>query len=100
MKTRIIKHLKKIKTLSLIKNVVRGYYRKSCFLFLQWKMALRELFFKPVRPDITVVGYIKEADGLGRLPQEVIESLSDKLSINFLSTRVRRFADVSSRVKK
>src|SRR3990167_6898580 len=98
-KTVMVKQLKKIKSLCFIAAVFRGFFRKSYIFFLLCKMRLMGLFLTYDRPDVTVVGYIKEADGIGRLPIEVIDSLSDDFSINFLNTRACHFADVSSKVK-
>ena len=95
----MVKQLKKIKSLCFIAAVFRGFFRKSYIFFLLCKMRLMGLFLTYDRPDVTVVGYIKEAGGIGRLPIEVIDSLSDDFSINFLNTRACHFADVSSKVK-
>lgn len=52
------------------------------------------------RPDVTVVGYIKMADGLGRQSAELIDALSETLSINFLPTQKSCFENVSKQVKR
>lgn len=68
-----------------------------CTLFLN-----AEFKFRPKSPfDLTVVGSIKFADGLGRLPIGFIDQLKDSLKINFISTRpVIDITDVPKDVKK
>ncbi len=52
--------------------------------------------------DLTILGVIRYADGLGRLPIGMIDMLYDKLKINFINSRINKFAcfdDVSEAVK-
>ncbi len=52
------------------------------------------------RPDLTVIGYVNRADGLGRQSVELIDALKGDLSIEFIATKKSRFADVPSDVIK
>lgn len=45
------------------------------------------LMFSSQQPDLTVVGYISEADGLGRQSLELIDAFRKELSVNFVRTR-------------
>lgn len=52
--------------------------------------------------DLTVLGVIRYADGLGRLPISMIDMLNDKLKINFITSRINKFInldEVSDAVK-
>jgi glycosyltransferase involved in cell wall biosynthesis len=48
--------------------------------------------------DLTIVGYIKQADGIGRQSIGLIECLSDDLRINFVQTLTTCDRDVSQKV--
>jgi len=50
--------------------------------------------------DLTVVGYVKQADGIGRQSMGLIDCLKDELKINFVSTRQSIFKDVDESVIK
>lgn len=45
---------------------------------------LKKVFF---RPDLTVIGYISEGDGLGRQSADLIDVFRNRFTINFLPTR-------------
>lgn len=38
------------------------------------------------QPDLTIVGYIKPDDGLGKVPLNIIETLGDEVSSNYIGT--------------
>jgi len=50
--------------------------------------------------DLTVVGTINQADGIGRQAAGLIDCLKSDLKINFVETRVSFFKDVKDSVKK
>ncbi len=57
------------------------------------------------RPYLTIMGYITAADGLGRQPIELIKTLKDDISINFIPTEKKIIlkdvpADVAKIIKK
>jgi glycosyltransferase involved in cell wall biosynthesis len=52
------------------------------------------------RYDVTVVGPLLYADGLGRLSIGLMEHLKDELSFNFISTGIVNFKDVSYDVQR
>ena len=50
--------------------------------------------------DVTVVGYILNSDGLGRLSIGFIENFNDKLNLNFIPTRPSELKDVNDKAIK
>ena len=50
--------------------------------------------------DLTIVGYVLFADGIGRTSVVLAEGLSDSLKINFINTRPPIFTDVPENLKK
>lgn len=52
------------------------------------------------QPDLTVVGFIHAADGLGQIPIGVIDTLKDSLKMNFVVSRTSHTQEVSQQVLK
>lgn len=52
------------------------------------------------RPDLTVIGFIHMADGIGRQSVEVMDALKDYISINFIKTRKNVKIDIPPGVRK
>ena len=67
--------------------VYNGYFVKN-----QWK--------KAQTPDVTIIGRVKMADGIGRQSIEVIKALKDTYEIGFIETYQKDFTDISSEIKK
>ncbi len=74
--------------------------KKILPLFLLLVLAGGAYFYTQRRPHLTVIGYIKMADGLGRMPVELIEALKDEVSIGFLRTHSNILDDVPEDVQK
>lgn len=51
-----------------------------------------------IQPDLTLVGYIDQADGLGRQIPELAEIFMDEFSINFVSTWENHFSGISKKI--
>ncbi len=51
-------------------------------------------------PDVTVIGRIKKADGIGRQPIELIKAISKDLSVGFEKTTYKDLTDVPPDIKK
>ncbi len=51
------------------------------------------------KPDLTVIGYMRMADGLGRQTVELINTFKNDLSINFISTQKNCFIDFPKKIK-
>ncbi len=52
------------------------------------------------RPHLTVMGYVRMADGLGRQTVEVIDTFKDEMSVSFVPTHRNRLQDVPKRLHK
>lgn len=85
--------MKKYYLKSIIAISVVIFVGSSLFAYLWYQKKIH-------RPDLTVVGFVNEADGVGRQSIELIDAFKDELSIGFLSTRVNKFTGVSSALKK
>jgi len=55
---------------------------------------------RQLRPDLTVMGYINMADGLGRQGPELIEAFKKDLEVSFKFTRKIKKAKVPKRIQK
>lgn len=55
---------------------------------------------KNMRPDLTVMGYINMADGLGRQGPELIEAFKKDLNVDFKYTRKIKHATVPKNLRK
>lgn len=58
------------------------------------------LLHKQPRPDLTIIGFVNMADGIGRQSAELADALKDDISFNFIKTRITVKKDLSSRVRK
>ncbi len=74
----------------------------TLLLTLALLCALLILFFRPdrSRPYLTVMGYVRMADGLGRQTVELIDALKDDMSIGFIPTHNNQLQDVPKRLHK
>lgn len=52
------------------------------------------------QPDLTVVGFIDLADGVGRQSLELIDTFKNDCSVNFIPTRPSKLSDVSCSLKR
>ncbi len=67
---------------------------KRCYL-LVFALLISLLSAKaPKTPDLTILGYIRDADGIGNQSIELIKTLGDQLEIGFIHTRPPNYTDV------
>ena len=52
------------------------------------------------RPYLTVVGFVRMADGLGRQTAELIDAFKDEMSVGFIPTHRNRYQDVPKGILK
>lgn len=65
--------------------------------------AAYSLFFAarlPIRPYLTVIGGVDMRDGLGRQSLELVDSLKGKVTLNFIPTYVKNWADIPAELTK
>ena len=69
-------------------------------LFTLALLMIGGFFYKNVisRPHLTVMGYVKMADGLGRQTVELIDAFKDEMSVGFVPTHRNRLQDVPKRL--
>ena len=65
-------------------------------LFALALLLIGSFFYKNVfsRPHLTVMGYVRMADGLGRQTAELIDAFKDEMSVGFVPTHRNRLQDV------
>jgi glycosyltransferase involved in cell wall biosynthesis len=82
-------------------NVTKSFVMLFCALLFMNVLGL-EKNRKPFSFDLTIVGYAKFADGLGRIPLVIIDLLKDDLAINWRSTRniFPKIIELPKRVQK
>jgi len=73
---------------------------KLSFLSLLFCYSLYAIFIaKPEAPFLTVVGFVKMADGLGRQCPDMIEALHEDFSIGFMPLRDNDMTDVPESIR-
>ena len=61
---------------------------------------LLPLYIMAAVPDLTIIGKVKRADGLGRQTLELLELYKDHFNVNCVATREPDYTDVSPELKK
>ncbi|MGE5195964.1 MAG: glycosyltransferase [Anaerolineae bacterium] len=71
------------------------YAAITIFLFIGGGICLKKWYdYRHVQPHLSVVGFIKMADGLGRQSVELISALKDDICISFIPSRKSNLKDI------
>ncbi len=68
----------------------RFFIITSLFLIITFSLFFFIFGNNKKQPDLTVMGFINKADGLGRQSAELIEAFENELSVNFIPTRAKK----------
>lgn len=72
----------------------------ACFIGLLLLGCAWFFYKSPERPHLTVIGFVNMADGLGRQSAELIDTLKDDMTVNFVPTQKTKSRDLPEKIYK